>query len=63
MKKGHYYAVLASNGAFVHPCYDRAVYCRDRYFRPPCIIKKIPQRNRGVDSSAGTSMGGHSVTL
>lgn len=42
MKKGHYYAVLASNGAFVHSSYDRAIYCRDRYFRPPCIIKKFP---------------------
>ena len=42
MKKGRYYAVLASSGAFVHPCYDRAAYCRDRYFRPPCIIKKFP---------------------
>ena len=42
MKKGHYYAVLASNGVFVHPNYDRAAYCRDRYFRSPCVIKKFP---------------------
>ncbi len=51
MKKGRYYAVLASNGAFVHPCYDRAVYCRDRYFRSPCCIKKFPNATEALEAA------------
>ena len=49
MKKGHYYAVLASNGVFVHPSYDRVVYCRDRYFRSPCSIKKFSRANEALE--------------
>lgn len=40
MKSGKYYAVLASNGVFVHHNYNRAMICRDRYFMAPCTIIK-----------------------
>lgn len=36
-----FYVVLAANGAFIHPRYDRAVHCRDNCFRGPKVIRKF----------------------
>lgn len=40
MRQFKIYAILAADGVMLHYRYDRAVYCRDHFFRSPCIIKK-----------------------
>lgn len=40
MRQFKIYAILAANGIMLHPDYERAIYCRDHFFRSPCVIKK-----------------------
>jgi len=41
MRQFKIYAILAADGIMLHYRYDRAVYCRDHFFRSPCIIRKF----------------------
>lgn len=41
-QKKKFYVVFAASGTMVADSYDRAVYCRDKYFRPPYYVKGFP---------------------
>lgn len=40
MRKGKVYVVYGSNAVMLSRDWDQAVFCRDRYFLSPCVIKK-----------------------
>ena len=40
MNKGHIYVVFGSNAVMITHRYSNAVYCRDKYFLSPCMIRK-----------------------
>ena len=44
MKSGKTYVVFGANAVMLSTSWDNAVYCRDRYFRSPCTIKKYSNR-------------------
>lgn len=49
MKKNvKHYALYAADGVFVHPRYERAMICRDKYFHPPRTIIGYPSAEEAL---------------
>lgn len=44
MKSGKTYVVFGANAVMLSTSWNNSVYCRDRYFRSPCTIKKYSNR-------------------
>lgn len=51
MRQFKIYAILAADGIMLHPRYDRAIYCRDHFFRSPCTIYKFDSLQEATEAA------------
>lgn len=51
MKKGTIYVVFGSNAVMLTRSYDQAIFCRNKYFLSPCIIRKYDVHAQAEDAA------------